>query len=40
MFLMAPIHHHFELKHWSENKIVIVFSAVTLAGGIIAFLAI
>jgi phospho-N-acetylmuramoyl-pentapeptide-transferase len=40
IFLMAPIHHHFELKHWSENKIVIVFSAVTLAGGIIAFLAI
>jgi len=40
IFLMAPIHHHFELKHWSENKIVIVFSAVTFIGGIIAFLAI
>ncbi|HXK72371.1 MAG: phospho-N-acetylmuramoyl-pentapeptide-transferase [Clostridia bacterium] len=38
IFLMAPIHHHFELMHWSENKIVIIFTAVTLAGGILAFL--
>jgi phospho-N-acetylmuramoyl-pentapeptide-transferase len=37
IFLMAPIHHHFELMHWSENKIVIIFTAVTLAGGILAF---
>ena len=25
MFLMAPIHHHFEMKAWSETKIVIRF---------------
>ena len=31
VFLMTPIHHHFEQKDWSENKIVIVFSLVTLA---------
>ena len=29
VFKMSPIHHHFELSGWSENKIVIVFSAVT-----------
>ncbi len=31
LFLMAPIHHHFEKCGWSEVKIVAVFSAVTLA---------
>jgi phospho-N-acetylmuramoyl-pentapeptide-transferase len=30
VFKMAPIHHHFELSGWNENKIVIVFSLVTL----------
>ncbi len=30
VFKMSPIHHHFELCNWSENKIVIVFSLVTL----------
>ncbi len=25
LFLMAPIHHHFELKGWDENKVVIRF---------------
>lgn len=29
VFKMSPIHHHFELSGWSENKIVIVFSLVT-----------
>ena len=24
-FKMAPLHHHFELKGWDENKIVIRF---------------
>jgi phospho-N-acetylmuramoyl-pentapeptide-transferase len=23
IFLMAPIHHHFELKGWSETKIIL-----------------
>lgn len=36
-FKMAPIHHHFEQCGWSEIKIVCVFSAVTLAGCIIAW---
>ncbi len=30
IFKMAPIHHHFELSGWNENKIVIIFSLVTL----------
>ncbi len=34
-FKMAPIHHHFELMGWSENKVVLIFSAVTLAGCIL-----
>lgn len=29
-FKMAPLHHHFELEGWKENKVVIVFSLVTL----------
>ena len=30
IFKMAPLHHHYELSGWSENKVVIVFSLVTL----------
>ena len=30
VFKMTPIHHHFELSGWTENKVVIVFSLVTL----------
>ena len=29
-FKMAPLHHHFELSGWKENKVVIVFSLITL----------
>ena len=25
VFLMAPIHHHFEMKAWSETKIIVRF---------------
>lgn len=38
LFRMSPLHHHFELCGWSENKIVVVFSAVTLLGGLVAVL--
>ena len=37
LFKMAPIHHHFEQCGWSENKVVAVFSAVTLACCILAW---
>ena len=30
IFKMAPLHHHFELLGWRENKVVIVFSLITL----------
>lgn len=30
IFKMAPIHHHFEMCGWNENKICFVFSGVTL----------
>ncbi len=29
-FKMAPLHHHFELSGWKENRIVIIFSVLTL----------
>ena len=36
VFKMSPIHHHFELCGWSENKIVLVFSLVSAIMGAIA----
>ena len=30
LFKMAPLHHHFELSGWNENKVVSIFSIVTL----------
>jgi phospho-N-acetylmuramoyl-pentapeptide-transferase len=30
VFKMSPIHHHFELLGWKEEKIVGVFSAINL----------
>jgi phospho-N-acetylmuramoyl-pentapeptide-transferase len=30
VFKMSPIHHHFELSGWKENKIVMVFSFISL----------
>ncbi len=37
VFLMAPIHHHFELLAWSETKIILRFWIVTAAFGAIGF---
>lgn len=30
IFKMAPLHHHFELSGWRENKVVVIFTVVTL----------
>ena len=38
IFKMTPIHHHFEMSGYSENKIVLLFSAITLLGCVIAYL--
>ena len=37
IFLMAPLHHHFELKGWKESKVIARFWII---GGILAILAI
>ena len=37
---MAPIHHHFELSGWKENKIVSIFCVVTLIVCIIGLYAV
>lgn len=38
VFKMAPLHHHFEMCGWSEQKIVLVFSLITFVGCLIALL--
>jgi phospho-N-acetylmuramoyl-pentapeptide-transferase len=40
IFLMAPIHHHFELRNWSETKIILRFwivAALCAAIGFVVF---
>ena len=39
-FKMAPIHHHFELSGWNEDKVVSIFSLITLIASIIGVLAV
>jgi phospho-N-acetylmuramoyl-pentapeptide-transferase len=39
-FKMAPIHHHFELCGWKEEKIVIVFASVSAVMCILAWIGI
>ena len=37
IFRMAPLHHHLEMGGWSENKLCLVFGAITLLGCVLAF---
>ncbi|MCD7824909.1 MAG: phospho-N-acetylmuramoyl-pentapeptide-transferase [Clostridiaceae bacterium] len=37
LFLMAPIHHHFEQAGWSETRVVTVFSVITALMCLVAF---
>lgn len=39
IFLMAPLHHHFEIKGWSENKIIIRFWIIALLANLLALTA-
>lgn len=39
IFLMAPIHHHFEVKGWAENKIIVRFWIIALLSNLIALTA-
>ncbi len=36
IFKMAPLHHHFELSGWKENKVVSIFAVITLIASIVA----
>ena len=36
IFLMAPIHHHFEVKGWPENKIIVRFCIIALLSNLLA----
>ena len=40
IFKMAPLHHHFELSGWKENKVVTIFSCITLIACIIGVCAV
>ncbi len=37
VFLMAPLHHHFEMKAWSETKIILRFWIIAIACSAIGF---
>ena len=38
IFLMAPIHHHFELKKWAENKIIVRFWMISFIANALALI--
>jgi phospho-N-acetylmuramoyl-pentapeptide-transferase len=38
VFLMAPIHHHFEQKGWHENKVIVRFWIISFMTNLIALL--
>jgi phospho-N-acetylmuramoyl-pentapeptide-transferase len=38
VFLMAPIHHHFEMKKWAENKIIVRFWIIAILSNLVALL--
>ena len=36
IFLMAPIHHHYEKKGWSEPKIIVRFWIISILMALVA----
>ena len=38
VFLMAPIHHHFEMKEWAENKIIVRFWIIAILSNLVALM--
>jgi len=38
VFLMAPIHHHFEMKKWAENKIIVRFWMISFLANLLALI--
>lgn len=40
IFKMSPIHHHYEISGWSEDKICLIFSLVAVVFGAIAIMSV
>ncbi|HOC09947.1 MAG TPA: phospho-N-acetylmuramoyl-pentapeptide-transferase, partial [Bacillota bacterium] len=40
VFLMAPLHHHYEVKGWEETKVVMLFWIITIVLVLVGVLAI
>ena len=40
LFLMAPLHHHFQHKGWTEAKISYIYTVITVLSGIICLLSV
>jgi len=38
VFLMAPLHHHFEMKKWAESKIIVRFWIIAVLSNILALI--
>jgi phospho-N-acetylmuramoyl-pentapeptide-transferase len=38
VFLMAPIHHHFEMKQWAESKIIVRFWIIAILSNLVALI--
>jgi len=38
VFLMTPIHHHFEMKNWHENKIIVRFWIISILSNLVALI--
>ena len=38
IFLMAPIHHHFEMKGWNESKIIVRFWMIAMLANLLALI--
>ena len=36
VFLMAPLHHHYELKGWQEPKVIVRFWIISIMLGLLA----
>ena len=40
IFKMSPLHHHFEMSGFSEQKVVLLFSFIALIGCLVALLSV
>ena len=40
IWLMSPLHHHYQYKGWHENKIVVVYTIITILMGLISIISV